>query len=51
MRKLRFLIDDIAEEIVEVDDDVTEKDVNEYFERWVFDTMCNRLSYEEIEGE
>ena len=51
MRRFRFLIDDIAEEIIELDDDVMEKDVNEYFERWVFDTMCNRLSCEEIEGE
>lgn len=48
MRYYRFLIDDIAEEIVGFDDDVTEKDVYEYFEKWVFDTLCNRLSFEEV---
>ena len=49
MRRFRFLIDDIAEEIVELDDDVTEKDVADYFQQWVIDIMCNRLSCEEIE--
>ena len=48
MRRFRFLIDDIAEEIVDLDDDVTEKDVADYFQQWVIDIMCNRLSCEEI---
>ena len=51
MRRFRFLIDDIAEEIVALDDDVTEKDVADYFQQWVIDIMCNRLSCEEIGDE
>ena len=51
MRKFRFLIDDIAEEIIELDDDVTEKDVADYFQQWVIDIMRNRLSCKEIGDE
>lgn len=49
MRRFRFYIDDIAEEIVEFEDDATLKDVNEYFKRWVFYAICEMANFEEVE--
>ncbi len=51
MRRFLFSIDDIAEEVVEFDDNVTEREVDREFNQWVLDTLCPSLSCGEIEEE
>lgn len=48
MRKFKFSIDGIAEEIVEFEDDVKEKEVNKAFENWILDEMYVSCSCMEL---